>query len=253
MRTFGLLGYPLGHSFSKSYFELKFSQLKLTQHEFKLFEWEKISDFFSAIQQEKFLVGFSVTSPHKESVITLLDDIDPMAKEIGAVNCVKVNYTNGRMYLTGFNTDAYGFRQTIKPFLEPQHQRALVIGTGGAAKAVAFALKSIGVDVFFLTRDKSRFPDTGNYFDFNDVSNELVSHFKLIVNTSPAEMLLGSNLPPELPYEAIGPSHFCYDLIYQPYETSFLRNCKLQGAIIMNGLDMLYAQAEKAWEIWNTQ
>lgn len=253
MPRVGLLGFPIGHSFSKSYFEEKFKRLQLSTFEFKLFEFVSIEAFEAVVKNESSLIGFSVTSPHKVNIIRLLTEIHPEAEAVGAVNCVKVVRHGNNLGFKGYNTDVHGFRQSIKPFLEPHHYRALIIGTGGAARAVEFALKQIGIEVYFLTRNKNRFAGKEKYLEFDQINPEMLQHFKLIINTSPAEMLsAGENYPP-LPYQTISHQHFCYDLIYQPAETKFLKKCKAQGALVMNGLDMLYAQAEKSWEIWNTQ
>lgn len=253
MQTIGLLGYPISHSFSKPYFEEKFKRLQLLDFQFKLFEFSAIENFESQLKNENTLIGFSVTSPHKINILRLLHKIHPDAEAIGAVNCVKVERKENKIHLTGYNTDAFGFRQSIKPFLEPHHQPALIIGTGGAARAVEFALRQIGIDVFFLTRDKNRFFGSKNYIEFNEITEATINRFKLIINTSPAEMLSESTNFPMLPYSGISPEHFCYDLIYQPKETVFLQKCAEQGAMVMNGLDMLYAQAEKAWKIWSSE
>jgi shikimate dehydrogenase len=250
-KKFGLLGYPLGHSFSKPYFEKKFKELNLDDHSFVLFEFEKLEDFITQLEKEKELVGFSVTIPHKENIISVLDKLDTTAEKIGAVNCVKVNYEGGKKIMTGYNTDAYGFQKSIKPFLEPHHERALILGTGGAAKAIHYVLKNIGIDVWYVTRDKKRFSSATGYFEYEELNEHVMNSFKLIVNTTPTEMLYGEKEFPKIPYEYITPKHFCYDVIYKPHETEFLKKSKAGGAITMNGLDMLYGQAEKAWEIWN--
>ena len=239
MPTIGLLGYPISHSFSKPYFHEKFKRLKLYDFEFKLFEFSQIEDFTSQLKKEKSLIGFSVTSPHKINILRLLDKIDSAAEAIGAVNCVKVVRNENNSQLIGYNTDTYGFRQSIKPFLEPHHQPALIIGTGGAARAVEYSLRQIGVDVFFLTRDKTRFTNSNKYFEYNEITPEIINHFKLIINTSPAEMTGNSQNFPLLPFSGISAQHFCYDLIYQPEKTIFLQKCAEQGAMVMNGLDML--------------
>ncbi|MFN5183302.1 MAG: shikimate dehydrogenase family protein [Bacteroidota bacterium] len=250
MKTFGLLGFPLAHSFSKSFFESKFKILGLKDCEFLLFEYSDIKDFINVIPQIKYLKGFSVTSPHKENIIPFLDDIDVDANDIDAVNCVKVIEENGQRKMIGYNTDHYGFHQSLKPFLEPKHSRALILGTGGAAKAVAFSLKKLGLEYWFVTRVKNKNVHAGNLFEYSELSPLIIDSFKLIVNTTPSEMLYGPQAFPKIPYEYISTDHLCYDLIYQPEETRFLINCKSRGAVVMNGLDMLYAQAEKAWSIW---
>jgi shikimate dehydrogenase len=249
MKRFGLLGYPLGHSFSQKYFHEKFSKLGLTDHVFDLFPFQNVKDFFESVNAEKNLCGFSVTIPHKESVIPFLDELDATAQKIGAVNCVKASTVDGILFLKGFNTDEYGFRKSIKPFLEPHHNRALVLGTGGASKAIVFALKNIGVDVWTVSRNKKNTDD--NCFLYSEVNENVMNAFRLIVNCTPVGMFPNDEKFPELPYEYISDKHFFYDLVYKPERTVFLEKAQQKGAMIMNGLDMLYAQADKAWEIWN--
>jgi shikimate dehydrogenase len=251
MVKFGLLGYPLGHSFSRPYFTEKFKKLQLDDHIFVLFEFENISDFEKQLKQETELRGFSVTIPHKEQVMALLHELDETAEKIGAVNCVKVSYVGSKQFLKGFNTDAFGFQKSIKPFLEPHHNRALILGTGGAAKAVHYVLKKIGLDVWYVTRDKSRFKAETGYFGYEDLNEHVLNAFHLIVNTTPVEMLGGSDAYPKIPYEFITEKHFCYDLVYKNSPTEFMRRSSGKGALTMDGLDMLYAQADKAWEIWS--
>ena len=251
MKIFGLLGYPIGHSFSKPFFEKKFIDLNLKDCRFKLFEHKKVKDFFQTIEVDYSIVGFSVTSPHKEQIIPFLNQLDDDAMQIGAVNCVKVIKQDKRKIYIGYNTDSYGFQQSVKPFLEPLHERALILGTGGAAKAVAFALKKIGIPSWFVSRNPDSKKSMSNLFSYHDMGQDIISAFKLIINTTPSEMLFGPESYPKIQYDAITCEHLCIDLIYQPNQTEFLFKSKQQGANTMNGLDMLYAQAEKAWVIWN--
>ncbi len=249
-KKFGLLGYPLGHSFSKPYFTNKFKKLDLKDHEFVLFECKTIDEFLKRLEKEENVFGFSVTIPHKETIIQILDELDETAEKIGAVNCVKVSIASGKRKLKGYNTDAIGFKNSIRPFLEPQHSRALILGTGGAAKAVRYVLKQIGLDVWHVTRDKNNCPDE-NCFYYSELNENVMQAFKLIVNTTPLGMehIAGKV---EIPYEYLSSSHFCYDLIYNPPETEFLKLAREKGALTMNGLDMLYQQADAAWAIWNS-
>jgi shikimate dehydrogenase len=249
-KKFGLLGYPLGHSFSKPYFSEKFKKLNLTDHSFVLFECKTLAEFQSMLDKEKDLQGFSVTIPHKETIIGLLDELDDTARQIGAVNCVRVSVKNGKKILKGYNTDAIGFKNSIRPFLEPQHNRALILGTGGAAKAVHYVLKNIGIDVWSVTRDKARCT-SGNCFAYEELNEHVMKAFLLIINTTPLGM---DHLPgrPPIPYDFLSPAHFCYDLVYNPPETEFLSAARQKGALVMNGLDMLYQQADAAWKIWNS-
>ena len=224
----------------------------LTDHQFLLFEYQNIEEFLPVCRSIESLAGFSVTSPHKENIIPLLDHLDEDAAKIGAVNCVKVEVVNGSKKMTGYNTDYFGFLHSLKPFLEPRHERALVLGTGGAAKAVAFALKKIGVDVWYVTRKKKNQDNHSHLLEYEELNQSVFQAFKLIVNATPSEMLNGPSACPLIKYEYLSSEHLCYDLIYQPEATEFIRRSKMYGAATLNGLDMLYAQAEKAWSIWNS-
>lgn len=240
---FGLIGRSLKHSFSKSWFEKKFSELGLQNFSYTNFELPEISHLRKLLTEHPELSGLNVTIPYKEDVLPFLDELRPEAKAIGAVNCIQIR--NGK--LTGYNTDAYGFAQSIKPFLDNTHERALILGTGGASKAVAYALKNVGVEVHFVSRQK-----TPNCFTYEEINERMMQAFLLIVNTTPVGMSPNETESPALPYEFFTRGHLAYDLIYNPGETPFLQKAKQQGAVTMNGLSMLHLQAEKNWEIWNT-
>lgn len=250
---YGLIGYPLSHSFSKKYFTEKFEKENISDCEYNLYPIDNIDQLPQLIADNPALCGLNITIPYKESVIPYLDELDETAKAVGAVNCIKI--VSGTEYkvsrLIGFNTDVYGFRQSIKPFLEIQHERALILGTGGASKAVAFVLKEIGIECFFVSRNKEQ--DSGNkIFLYEELTDYIISAFKLIVNTTPLGMYPNVNVAPEIPYQSLLPSHLLYDLVYNPAETEFLKRGKLQGASTVNGLSMLHLQAEEAWTIWNS-
>lgn len=242
---FGLIGRSLSHSFSKDYFEKKFLNLNLNDHVYRNFELSAIDEFPSLLKSEPGLKGLNVTIPYKEQIIPYLNELKNEAKEIGAVNCIQ--FKNGK--LIGHNTDHFGFKQSIKPFLEPQHERALVLGTGGSSKAVAYALKSVGVEVYFVTSSKKK---GDNYFFYSELNEFMMNAFKLIVNTTPLGMKNYNDEAPAIPYQFLGTQHLCYDLIYNPEETLFLKKAKQKGAVTMNGLSMLKQQAEQSWEIWNS-
>jgi shikimate dehydrogenase len=244
MKQLGLIGYPLSHSFSKKYFDEKFQKLGLTDFSFSVFSTENINQFSALLSEHKNLIGLSVTIPHKETVIPFLNELDEVAKEIGAVNCIKIS--NGK--LKGYNTDALGFKQSLRPFLDVNHTKALVFGTGGAAKAVAYVLKKLNIDVWFVTRKKNT--DLPNSLTYQELNEEIVSACKLLVNTTPVGMHPNINECPTLPYQAITPQHLVYDLTYNPAETLFLQKAKQQGALISNGYNMLCFQADEAWRIW---
>lgn len=241
---FGLIGKTLSHSFSKSYFEKKFRDLGLSGYSYVNFEIPSVSDFPKILPEHSGLAGLNVTIPYKETIIPFLDDLSQEAKEIGAVNCVKIQ--NGKK--TGYNTDAYGFGQSIKPFLDTNHERALILGTGGASKAVAYALKKVGVEVYFVTSSNTK--EKPNSFFYSELNEFVMNAFKLVVNTTPLGTSPKEKESPDLPYQFFGENHLAYDLIYNPEETEFLRKAKGAGALTINGLSMLHLQAEKSWEIW---
>lgn len=242
----GLIGKSISHSFSKSYFEKKFKEESITGFRYTNFDLENLDSLLKIISDHQ-LSGLNVTKPYKEEVIPYLDELESTAKEIGAVNCIKISQKNNKPYLTGYNTDHYGFAQSIKPFLEPIHQRALILGTGGASKAVHFALKNIGVDVYFVTTGEKK---AANWFHYSELNEHVMNAFKLIVNGTPLGLFPKVNECPDIPYEHLSPKHLLYDLIYNPEETLFLQKGKEQGATTINGLSMLKLQADKAWEIW---
>ncbi|MDI1354578.1 MAG: shikimate dehydrogenase [bacterium] len=245
MKQFGLIGRSLSHSFSKSYFEKKFNDLQLKDHSFENFELATIEDFKPLLKNNPNLNGVSVTIPYKETIMPFLDELSMEAKEIGAVNCI--SFKNRK--LMGHNTDVYGFSQSIKPFLDANHERALILGTGGASKAVAYALKKVGVEVYFVSSSPKK---TENTFSYAEINDRILNAFKLIVNTTPLGTFPKTNECPPLPYEFLTPLHLAYDLVYNPAETLFLKKAKEQGAISVNGVSMLHLQAEKSWEIWNS-
>ncbi|MFN8230780.1 MAG: shikimate dehydrogenase [Bacteroidia bacterium] len=243
IKNYGLIGESLSHSFSKKYFEEKFSNLNLDNYIYTNFELKEIKNVAEILNIEN-LFGLNITNPYKTSIINYVDSLSIEAKDINAVNCIKK--VNNKW--VGFNTDYYGFSQSIKPFLEPKHNKALIIGTGGASKAVAYALSKIGIDVFYLSRNVNA---QQNVLGYNQLNKHVIEACKLIVNCTPIGLYPNINDCPNLPYEFIAEDHLCYDLIYNPKESLFLSKCKTQGALIVNGYSMLQLQAEKAWEIWN--
>lgn len=244
---FGLIGKSLSHSFSKSYLEKKFIKEDKAGFQYSNFDLENLDSLMEIISSNR-LSGLNVTKPYKETILPYLDELDVTAKEIGAVNCVKIEWNNDRPFLTGYNTDYYGFAQSIKPFLEPIHQKALILGTGGASKAVAYALKKIGVDFYFVTSGEKI---QANYFHYPDLNEHVLNAFKLIVNCTPLGMYPKAEACPPIPFQFITEEHLLYDLIYNPEETLFLQKGKEKGAVTINGLNMLKLQADKAWEIWH--
>ncbi len=244
MRKFGLIGFPLGHSFSKKYFTDKFEKLQITDAEYDLYPIELVEKLDDIIASNPELEGVNVTIPHKETVIALLDDLSDEARQIGAVNCIRIK--NGLK--TGYNTDAFGFQQSIKPFLEPQHDRALILGTGGASKAVSYVLSKIGIDHLFVSRN----PKASNELGYDQLNEMVMRHHKLIINTTPIGTFPSVDQCPDIPYEFMTEGHFAVDLVYNPEKTLFMQKSAEKGAMILNGYPMLQQQAEKSWEIWNS-
>jgi shikimate dehydrogenase len=241
MKQFGLIGYPLGHSFSKKYFEEKFAKEHLQGCSFELFSIEKIEAFTDIISNNKSLKGLAVTIPHKEAIMPLLTEISDAAKAIGAVNCIKIK--DGKTI--GYNTDVIGFEKSLLPLLQPHHTKALVLGTGGASKAVQYVLKKLGISFLLVSRNRSNETIT-----YDDISAEIIETHSLIVNTTPLGMSPNEDGFADIPYELLSPKHLLYDLIYKPKKTMFLKKGEEQGCVIKNGFEMLVLQAEENWKIW---
>lgn len=205
-----------------------------------------ISEIVSLIAAHPTLEGLNVTIPHKVAVIPFLDEMDEAAREIGAVNCISISRANGQPFLKGYNTDAYGFENSLKPMLQPQHERALIFGDGGAAKAVKFVLKKLGIPYMVVSRRNS--PGMPGY---EALDEEILSTHHILINTTPLGMSPDVDSYPPIPYSFIGKQHIAYDLVYNPELTAFLARAQQQDAAVKNGLEMLYLQAERSWEIWN--
>lgn len=240
-KLYGLVGKNIAYSFSRNYFSEKFAAAGINDSEYVNFDIADISQFPKIIAENPNLKGLNVTIPYKESVIPFLDNLSETALKIGAVNTIKI-HENGK--LEGFNTDVFGFQKSLEPLLRPHHQKALILGTGGASKAVAFALKTLGIEYGFV----SRFQGTIGY---HELSEFFFNKAQIIINTTPVGTFPDVNDSPEIPYEYFTPNHIAFDLVYNPAETQFLKNAKKYGAITKNGLEMLQLQAEKAYEIWN--
>lgn len=247
MRKFGLIGYPLGHSFSKGYFTDKFRKENITEAEYNNYPIENIELFPSLIESEKELVGLNVTIPYKEKVIDYLDELDEVALTIGAVNTIKVTREGGKAFLKGFNTDYFGFEESLKPLLKPIHKKALILGTGGASKAVAFVMERLGIEYKYVSRN----PVGNHILSYKNINEQTVLQYLVIINTSPLGMAPNTDASPEIPYNKLTKDHILYDLIYNPEITLFLEKGKKAGSQILNGMQMLHLQAEKAWQIWN--
>ncbi|MFM6976319.1 MAG: shikimate dehydrogenase family protein [Sphingobacteriaceae bacterium] len=259
MKKYGIIGYPLAHSFSLGYFTEKFKKEGLSDCEYQAFPIQNISDLPELLKQNPELCGLNVTHPHKIGVIYYLDKLDEAAKEIDAVNCIKIvnnrpveSFFNGELSSTqvrleGYNTDAYGFEASLKPLLKKQHQNALILGDGGASRAVAYVLKKLHIDYQIVSR-RAR----NKQISYTDLNAEIMAENLLIINTTPLGTFPEIAGCADIPYEYFTDKHLAYDLVYNPAETEFLKRAKARGASIKNGLEMLHIQAEKAWEIWNS-
>ncbi len=247
MKTFGLIGFPLSHSFSKSFFSEKFQKNGISDCRYELFPLSDISQFNELIANQGNLIGLNVTIPYKIQIIPYLNDLDMEAKSVGAVNCIRLEKHSGKLKLIGFNTDVFGFRSSLKAWLPHSELKALILGDGGAAKAVKFALHQLNIPFTVV----SRYPK-GSDLTYADLDKSCIKEHLLIINTTPLGMSPHLDAAPVLPYEYITPLHYAYDLVYNPEKTKFLKLCEVQGAQIKNGYEMLVLQAEKSWEIWNT-
>jgi shikimate dehydrogenase len=250
LKNFGLIGRTLSHSFSKKFFTNKFLNEDIDAS-YLNYELTSIKEFPSLFNNETLLNGLNVTIPYKENVIQYLDELDPIASKIQAVNTILPIYNNGNLEkLVGYNTDVYGFSQLLKPYLKSNHQKALVLGTGGASKAVSYVLRNLGIEVNYVSRTKSN--TNPSIFTWDMVNDNMIKLHQLIINTTPIGMSPNNNDLIPLPYSFINNKHLLVDLIYNPEETQFLKKGKKQGARCLNGTNMLIHQALKAWNIWNT-
>lgn len=241
MKTYGLIGNPVSHSFSEKYFTEKFEREKIDA-EYKTFKLENITELQDLVRKEKKLNGLNVTIPYKEQVIPFLDEVEDQAKNIGAVNTIA--FKNGRRI--GYNTDCFGFMKSLFPLVEKHHTHALILGTGGAAKAVAQALRSLGIEFKMVSRQPSE-----NQLGYPDVTEEILSEYLLVVNCTPLGTFPNVNESPKIPYHALTNRHLLYDLTYNPPVTQFLAQGQMQNCKIFNGQKMLEYQAEQSWKIWN--
>lgn len=243
IRQFGLIGYPLSHSFSPSYFKSKFEREGITDAHYGLFPLEHIEEFPNLLIDNPQICGLNVTIPYKQEIIPYLLRLDEAAASIGAVNTIRFTGTG----LIGYNTDWLGFTETIKPHLKEWHTKALVLGTGGSSKAVHYGLQQLGLE----TAAVSRTIREGVLFSYESISPEVIEEYTVIVNTTPLGMAPDRLSRPELPYHILTEKHLLYDLVYNPEKTVFLMKGDKAGAAIKSGTDMLHVQAERAWDIWN--
>jgi shikimate dehydrogenase len=245
MDKYGLIGYPLGHSFSIGYFNERFENENIDA-KYINFEIPSIDDLHEILASNPQLKGLNVTIPYKEKVIPFLDSVSPEARAIGAVNVIRVTHKGNKVILRGFNSDVIGFTKSIEPMLEKCHKKALILGTGGASKAVNYGLKSLGLETVFVSRYER--PDTIQY---ESITPDVVKEYNVIVNCTPLGMYPHSDECPKLPYEALDSHNILYDLIYNPDQTLFMKKGLAHGAQVKNGLEMLLLQAFASWEFWN--
>ena len=247
MNTYGLIGYPLGHSFSRKFFTEKFATEGIDA-QYLNFEIPSIEEFPEIIKNNPTLRGLNVTIPYKQQVMQYLDDISEEAKAIGAVNVVKcqLSTVNCQLHLTGYNSDVIGFVNSIKPLLKPHHKKALILGTGGASKAIHYGLEEkLGMEALFVSRTARE-----GMITYEEVTAEVLKEYEVIVNCSPVGMYPHVDECPALPYEAMNENNLLYDLVYNPLETLFMKKGAAQGATVKNGLEMLHLQAIASWEFW---
>ncbi len=242
MRQFGLIGYPLTHSFSKKFFTEKFEKEHLTDCRYDTFSIPSIDDLPGVLKNNPELCGLNVTIPYKENVLSFLDEKTTLVKKIKACNCIKIS--NGK--LSGHNTDAPAFEQSLKEKLQPHHTKALILGTGGAAKAVEYSLRQLNISYKYVSRKPS-----AKSFSYEQLTEPVMQEYTLVINTTPLGMHPNIIEAPQIPYHALTSRHYLFDLIYNPEKTLFLQKGEKNGAVIKNGYEMLVFQAEESWRIWN--
>lgn len=246
MRKFGLIGFPLGHSFSKQYFTGKFRDENIPGCSYENYPLENIGLFPELISREPYLVGLNVTIPYKSAVIGYLDSLSPEASEIGAVNVIRIEKEERGTKLSGFNSDVTGFTGSLQPYLRDEIKKALVLGTGGSSKAVCYALKKLGIGYTHVSRKPGK-----DIITYEDINADILKEALLVVNTTPVGMFPDVYASPNLNYELLTPEHILFDLVYNPELSMFLRKGQERGCTVISGLKMLHLQAERAWEIWN--
>jgi shikimate dehydrogenase len=248
MRKFGLVGYPLGHSFSKKYFTEKFLAERIVDCSYNNYPLDSLDRFSALITSETDLCGLNITIPYKSEIIGFLDSIDPEAEEIGAVNVIKIARHSNRIILTGYNSDVAGIKDTLLPHLSGKVTQAMVLGTGGSSKAVCYVLKQLGLKVNLVSREKKP-----GVILYTDIDQATMNRTQLIVNTTPLGMFPDVGSKPGINYDGLNKTHILFDLVYNPELTAFLKIGAQKGCTVISGIKMLYSQAEKAWEIWNNE
>jgi len=246
MRKFGLIGYPLGHSFSKKYFTEKFLNEHISDCSYENYPLKSLNEFRNLVVSEDELCGLNITIPYKSEIIRFLDVIEPEADEIGAVNVIKIRKLNSQIKLYGYNSDVTGIRDTLLPYIKDTVRNALVLGTGGSSRAVCHVLKKFGLQINQVSRDRKQ-----GVLVYSDIDSGILDSTQLIINTTPLGMFPDTGGMPDIDYKRLNGSHILFDLVYNPELTSFLRMGAEQGCSILSGIKMLHSQAEKSWEIWN--
>ncbi|MEO6894631.1 MAG: shikimate dehydrogenase [Ginsengibacter sp.] len=244
MKTYGLIGRSLGHSFSENYFSEKFKKENIDDSQYRNFEIKDLQKEIPALKLKSELKGLNVTIPYKTDIISFLDEMTDECREINACNCIKI--IDGKW--VGFNTDVTGFEKSFKPHLKPIHKKAFILGTGGASNAVAFVLKKLGIEFLKISRSKNQ---SSFIISYDEISGEMMNEYQIVINTSPLGTFPNMSECPSLPYEAITSQHYFFDLVYNPPKTLFLSLAEKRGATIENGSQMLAIQAEESWKIWN--
>jgi shikimate dehydrogenase len=247
MKKYGLIGYPLEHSYSKDFFNQKFESEGIDA-EYINFEIKNVNEMKDILRENPSLCGLNVTLPYKMKVISLLDSITDNARNIGAVNVIKFKKRLfGKLHLEGHNSDITGFKKSVEPLLNETHRKALILGTGGASKAIYHGLKQLGISSVFVSREPKEFCIT-----YNEITQNTMDNYTVIVNTTPLGMYPKTDSCPDIPYKYVTSDHILYDLLYNPDETLFMKKGKENGAVVKNGLEMLLLQAYVSWEIWNS-
>jgi shikimate dehydrogenase len=244
IRKFGLIGFPIGHSFSKQYFEEKFALKRIKNVQYNLYPLKDICDLPDLLMADKDIVGLNVTIPHKQRVLQFCDSLSDAANAIGAVNCLKITEGN----ISGYNTDVIGFENSLLTVLQPHHTHALILGSGGSSLAVQYVLTKLGINFKIVSRS-----DGNNHLRYETMNKDIFSTRHLIINTTPVGMFPNTDKKPTIPYHLLTERHLLFDLIYNPHQTQFLSEGKSRGATVINGLQMLKIQAEESWKIWNGQ
>jgi len=248
MRKFGLIGYPLGHSFSKKYFTEKFLKEHIMDCSYENYPLENLDTFMELISSEKDLCGLNVTIPFKSEIIRFLDVTDPEAEEIGAVNVINIKRVNNQIKLYGYNSDVTGISDTLLPFTGDRVTNAVVLGTGGSSRAVCHVLKKFGIKVTLVSRDKKP-----GVLVYSEINKTVLERTQIIINTTPLGMYPNTSGLPDINYRDLNRNHILFDLVYNPEITSFLKHGAERGCTIISGIRMLHSQAEKSWELWNSE